>query len=117
MNHNQSQGHKGEELALKHLLKIGYSLQARNWRFRHKEIDLIFKDQNELVITEVKARENDFYGRPEEFVSRQKQRFLIQAANAYASLINWHGEIRFDIIAITFKPEYRLEHFKGAFYA
>ncbi len=116
MSHNQKQGRKGEDQALQYLLQKGYKLLARNWRFRKKEIDLILSDKKVLVIAEVKARETDFYGYPQDFVSKMKQGFLIQAANAYSGLINWHGEIRFDIVAITFQPEYRIEHIEDAFY-
>ncbi len=117
MSHNQKRGQKGEDLALAFLLKKGFRLKARNWQFRHKEIDLILEKDGTLVITEVKARESDFYGRPEEFVNRMKQKFLILAANAYAEKHQWLGEIRFDIIAITFQPQYQLRHLESAFYA
>ena len=53
--HNEL-GKKGEEIAAQYLSEKGYEILERNWRNRHKEIDIIAKDGNELVIVEVKTR-------------------------------------------------------------
>lgn len=117
MSHNLEQGRKGEDLALDYLRRKGWQIKARNWRYRKKEIDLIFTESDsQLIFVEVKARASDRYGRPEEFVQRSKQRFLIEAANAYAQKINWPGAIRFDVVAILFHPQFELKHLAGAFY-
>jgi Holliday junction resolvase-like predicted endonuclease len=47
-------GKKGEDLACNYLLKEGYTILARNWRFLKREIDIIALDKKELVIVEVK---------------------------------------------------------------
>lgn len=116
MSHNLLQGRKGEDLAFTYLKNKGFRIKAKNWRHRHKEIDLIAEYEGTLVIAEVKTRQNNSYGRPEEFVSRTKQRFLIQAANSYIRGINWWGETRFDVISITLEPKVIIEHFEAAFY-
>ena len=80
--HNEL-GKKGEEIAAQYLSEKGYEILERNWRNRHKEIDIIAKDGNELVIVEVKTRQNDEHGEPDLAVTLPKQTRLIYAANAY----------------------------------
>lgn len=113
--HNEL-GEKGEADALAYLLRQGYKIKAQNWRFGKEEIDIIAENDKCLAIVEVKARTTDTYGNPEDFVSRGKQRHLIKAANAYAEEFDVQKDIQFDVIAITYKPDFLLEHIKEAFY-
>lgn len=109
-------GKLGEELAVKYLIDKGYEILERNWRNRHKEIDIIAKDGEELVIVEVKTRQTDEYGEPDIAVTKQKQRRLIDAANAYLFRTNLEIETRFDIISIIFKDgKPVIEHIEDAF--
>ena len=59
--HNEL-GKLGEELATQFLTEKGYEILEKNWRNKHKEIDIVAKDGNELVIVEVKTRQNDDHG-------------------------------------------------------
>lgn len=113
--HNEL-GEQGEADALAYLLKQGYKIKGKNWRFGKEEIDLIAENDDCLAIVEVKARTSDTFGNPEDFVSKVKQRHLIKAANAYVEEFNVQKDIQFDVIAITYKPEFLLEHIKEAFY-
>ena len=89
---------------------------ARNWYYKQKEIDIIARDGDTLVIVEVKLRFNDEYGHPRDFVSVQKQRYLIEAAGAYLDTIPDDPEVRFDIIAIIgTEKNHILEHIDDAF--
>ena len=109
-------GEKGEKLAAEYLTRKGYKIIARNWHLGHKEIDIIAYDQNTLVIVEVKMRKSNYYGHPSEFVSRQKQRNLVEAADAYLSRISAMPPVRFDVVAILGNAEsFRLEHIEDAF--
>ena len=49
-------GSKAENIAAEFLLKIGYIILHRNWRYSHKELDIVARDKNILVIVEVKSR-------------------------------------------------------------
>ncbi len=111
-------GVKGEELALEYLLKKGYILVEKSWRFKHKEVDIIMKDEDVLVFVEVKTRSDDYFGNPEEFVNKRKQKYLIQAAEYFIEAIGFEGQSRFDIISVLILPEndIKIEHFKEAFY-
>ena len=113
--HNEL-GKQGEEIAAQYLIEKGYEIVERNWRNKHKEIDIIAKDGEELVIVEVKARQTDEYGDPDIAVTKNKQRMLIAAANAYIFKNQLDVETRFDIISIVFKDgEPVIEHVEDAF--
>ena len=49
-------GKLGETIALEYLLQMGYKLLERNWRCRHKEIDLIMEGGDGIHIVEVRTR-------------------------------------------------------------
>lgn len=109
-------GKTGEDEAAAYLIREGYTILERNWRFAKAEIDIIASKGEWLVMTEVKTRQNSAFGDPEEFVSRTKQRHLIRAANRYADLYATDQQIRFDIIAIIIEPQFKLHHIEEAFY-
>lgn len=109
-------GKLGEEIAVNYLVGKGYEIVERNWRNTHKEIDIIAKDGETLVIVEVKTRQTDEYGDPDIAVTKKKQRLLIAAANAYLFKNKLDVETRFDIISIIFKDgEPVIEHIEDAF--
>jgi len=62
-SHNEL-GEKGEEIAAGHLLKNGYAILERNWRFGKEEIDIIASQDDELIIVEVKTRNSVFLANP-----------------------------------------------------
>lgn len=117
MPNNTQKGTQGEEIAVAHLLKNGYHILARNWRHKHLEIDIIASINGTLVIVEVKLRANAYYGNPEDFVTKSKQKKLIKAADFYIKENNINWETRFDIVSIIQNPsELKVEHLVGAFY-
>lgn len=110
-------GRKGEALAARFLEKEGCFILEKNWRHGKAEVDLIVMDAGELVLVEIKTRSTDYFGSPEESVTRNKQKLLCEAANAYLELNDLDCEIRFDIISvISNKGEETLHHIRGAFY-
>ncbi len=116
MKNNISFGSKGEQIAEKYLLKNKYTILHKNWHFRHKEIDLVCKKNNEIIFVEVKTRNNDYFENPKDAVTRKKQKHIIEAANAYIEKYDIHFEARFDIISIVLNnatPE--IEHIEDAF--
>ena len=109
-------GNQGEEDAIRYLKQNGYKILETKWQFKKEEIDIIAENEDWLIFVEVKTRENDSYGEPQEFVTKRKQKNLIQAANDYIESNDLYKESRFDIIAITLNPEYKLIHITEAFY-
>ena len=109
-------GNDGEDMATAHLVKNGYQILERNWRFGKEEIDIIARIADELVVVEVKTRNSDFFGEPHEFVSKSKQSHMIRAANAYVERKDLDVEVRFDVIGIIInQKEQRLDHISDAF--
>ena len=102
--HNEL-GKRGEELAVQYLMEKGYEILERNWRNIHKEIDIIAKKDNVLVIVEVKTRQSEEYGEPDIAVTKQKQTRLISAANAYLFQNQLDINTRFDVISIVFNGD------------
>ena len=111
-------GHDGEEAALRYLLARGYELLHRNYRYRRAEVDLIMRQGPALLVfVEVKARSSTHYGHPEEFVTERKRQLLRLTAEHLQETLNWQGDIRFDILALTPDAQgLRVEHFEDAFY-
>ncbi len=99
-NENLLKGSQGESLAMEALLQKGYQLLERNYRVGHLEVDLIMEDANYIVFVEVKSRKSALFGEPESFVTLQKQRNIIRAANLYVLKNNIAKEVRFDIVSV-----------------
>ena len=118
MAHHNELGKLGEKIASDYLLKNGYEVLAQNFYFDKAEIDIIAKkDNNTLVVVEVKTRNSDFFGDPQEFVTPSKIKLLVKAANEYVISNDLDMEVRFDIIAvIKNKTIEKMEHFENAFY-
>ncbi len=110
-------GNKGEEIAVAYLIKEGYKILERNWLYGHKEVDIIAKQGEEIVIVEVKTREGDYFEEPWEAVSIQKIRNIVEVADAWLIGKQIDLETRFDVISIIFSDDvtYELTHFPGAF--
>ena len=114
--HNET-GKAGEELAVKYLLENGYDILQRNWRFGRYEIDIIAQKKNILSIVEVKTRTGDFFGDPEEGVTKKKERFLADSADEYILQKQLDVDVRYDIISIVFnRGKYDLKMIEDAFY-
>jgi putative endonuclease len=117
MPNNTQKGTQGEEIAIAHLLKNGYQIMEKNWRSGKLEIDVIASYNNCLVVVEVKLRASDAFGKPEDFVTKSKQKKLIKAADSYIKENNIDWETRFDVISIIQNSETLLvEHIPDAFY-
>ena len=110
-------GRKGEKIAYNYLCSKGYIICCCNWRYKQKEIDIIAKHNNTLVIVEVKTRTNPDFQRPQDAVHKQKQKFLTVAANAYVESVDFDGEVRFDVISVIIQAnKEHIDHIEDAFY-
>lgn len=116
MAHIHDLGQEGEDLAVRHLIGEGYTVLERNWKFGKEEIDIIAERGDEIIFVEVKTRKTNFYGMPEVFVGKAKQRIIIRAANAYILRHNIHKEARFDVVGVIINSRERsVNHLEGAF--
>ena len=94
-------GDMGETAACRYLESKGYTILERNFKIKTGEIDIIAKDGECIVFTEVKTRKNTLYGEPSECVDFRKQRRITRTAMYYTDTVN--NEIRFDVIEVLYK--------------
>ncbi len=102
-------GRASESLATAWLEEKGFFIVARNWRSGRYEIDIIAVKDSVLHVVEVKARRDDRFGLPEDWVDRRKGRFLTRAGTAFQSSNQathtppWNS-VQYDIIAVLSLP-------------
>jgi putative endonuclease len=111
-------GAEAEEAACAFLEASGLRIVERNFRARGGEIDLVAREGDVLVFVEVRFREGEEFGAPEETVGPAKRRKIVSAAREYLGRIPWNSwkEARFDVIAVLGTgPDAVLRHYAGAF--
>ena len=114
--HNEF-GKEGEKLAAAYLVKKGYLILYRNYRFMKAEIDIIAQKGNTIAIIEVKSRSSVYFENIAETVSKKKIMLLVSAADYYINTNKLDKEVRFDIITILKENnKFLIEHFEDAFY-
>lgn len=107
----------GEQRALDHLLQQGLQLRARNWRYRHWELDLVMEGPDFLRIVEVRMRTLPSRQLPIETITKKKQAHLIRAASAYVRRFGIQKEVVFDVVSVLVNgEEFIIEYFPEAFY-
>jgi putative endonuclease len=94
-------GSAGEDLAAEHLRGLGYEVQARNFKCRRGEIDLVCRRRGEVSLVEVKTRAGAAHGTPAEAIDEAKRRAMLGTVAEYRAATGWRGPIRFRLIAIT----------------
>ena len=117
---NREIGNIGEDHASAYLIKSGYEILERNWRYSRAEIDIIAKKEGILVFIEVKTRSYTYFGEPSEAVGVKKEALLMDAGQRYMEKIDHEWEIRFDIISVIISKSggcLNLEHFEDVFFA
>jgi putative endonuclease len=111
MSSSSELGKNGENHAVEFLRNQGWTIREVNWRYRHKELDIIAEYAGELHIVEVKTRTSDLWQKSNEVVSIAKQRNMIAAAEAYVVKNELDMNVVFDIVYILHnngKPELSL---------
>jgi len=95
-------GRTCETLAAESLRDAGWSIVARNYRFGHREIDLIARRGCTVAFVEVKARRGAGYGHPLEAITWRKRREISAVARHWIERSGRPGDVfRFDAIAVT----------------
>lgn len=117
-SHDLAVGRCGEDLAHRHLRRLGYVVVARNYRLAagDAEADIIAWDADALVIAEVKTRESEAFGPPDRAIGEDKLRALRRVAREYARKANIpEGRVRFDVVTVVLGERPRIELFRDAF--
>lgn len=110
-------GQLGERLAAEALTQAGLAIIARNWRCELGEIDLVAREDETLVLVEVKTRRGREAGTPEQAVDAVKQRKLCALAQAYIDDAEWDGDARIDVVGVELDRAghlLRLSHWRNA---
>ena len=117
MNHLEK-GRTGENMAADFLIKKGFEILERNYRYKKSEIDIIARLKKTIIFIEVKTRSKTTFGFPEDFVSEPQESRIMEAADFFleTTLIP-HQFIRFDIISIIKNSsQQELVHIEDAFH-
>jgi putative endonuclease len=109
-------GARGEQIAVRELVALGWSVLARNWRPRpgrgaaRGEIDIVAVDDDELVIVEVKTRSTSAFGGAVAAVTRVKLARLRRLAAAWlADQDRRFTGVRIDVVCIEIGRDGRPE--------
>jgi putative endonuclease len=110
-------GALGERHAARFLEGQGYTVLARNYRFGHREIDLIARHDDTVAFVEVKTRAGDGFGHPLEAITALKRREIERVARHWLRENGGQGySYRFDAVAVTLRAgaRPRIEHVPDA---
>ena len=92
-------------MAVSHLIREGYRIEAINYRCPLVEIDIVARDRGVLTFVEVKTRKSELYGSAMEAVDYRKQKRLNRIALYYlGSFSKAEGQenCRFDVVSVTY---------------
>ncbi len=112
-------GLRGEEIAKRYLMSLGWVVLAHRFRMGRLEIDLVVRKGTLVAFVEVKTRRSTAFGSPLEAVRWGKKREIVRVAQAW---IDRHGRpddvYRFDVIGVTLSPTAPsgIEHVENAFW-
>jgi putative endonuclease len=113
-------GAAAERLVADTLARGGWTVLHRNWRWQHKEIDLIVRRGRTVAFVEVRARRSPLRGHPFETIGVRKRRDLAAAAAVWIARHGRAGdEYRFDAAAVIDPAGAaggccRIDHIEGA---
>ena len=112
--HNEI-GKQGEEIARKYLAQRGYRIQEQNYKTKRGEIDLVAYLGKTLVCVEVRTKQCEQFGTPEDTITFEKKNKLLKNAQAYAHYTNHKGHVRIDAICVVLgNKDYRVTHYENA---
>ena len=101
-NARKSLGDFGESEAIRFLKNKGYEIISTNYRCKYGEIDIIAKDDYQIVFIEVRTKKGRAFGIPEESVSPRKQSKMVSSAQAYIQEKRLeNSDWRIDVVAIA----------------
>lgn len=114
--HNEI-GKWGEAKAEEYLRRQGMRILWRNWRYVHRDLDIVAEDHGELVIVEVKTRRDTAFRVPEQAVDARKIRNLCVAAQHLVRSKHIDMPVRFDIVTVVGWDDDHctIEHIANAF--
>ena len=109
-------GRYGEDLAVRHLMDLGWLVLERNWRGEAGELDVVAMDGSTLVVVEVKTRSGTRFGHPAEAVTLVKLSRLRRLAGQW---LHEHdarpSAVRIDVVCVLLprRGAAHIEHLEG----
>lgn len=80
---NRIKGKEGEEMAERWLIDHGYNILDRNNSTKFGELDIVATKNDILVFVEVKFKQTEDYGTPEEMIGKNKLMQVQRTAEMY----------------------------------
>ena len=120
MDHRQSLGKRGEDLACAELEKRGYVIVDRRFRTRFGELDIVATDEETIVFCEVKTRRAGS-GAPWDALDDRKRKQVRSMGAAWLAETHERprtAELRFDAVGVILDAGgalVELVHLEGAF--
>ena len=118
-------GKEGEEIARKYLENKGYKIIECNYRTKRAEIDIIARsakrgfggyNKDTLVFVEVRTKQHEQFGSPEETINYQKRIKLKRNAAAYIHRKRYYGPYRIDAVCLVIDENeglQRINHYEN----
>lgn len=94
-------GKLGEEAVVKYLAERGYTIEAKNYRIKGGEIDIIASNGDYLAFVEVKTRKSGSLVTGFESVNKRKKSLIIKTAVDYCCKHPQVLQPRFDIAQVV----------------
>jgi putative endonuclease len=110
-------GQAAERRALDYLKQQGLKLITSNYQTRFGEIDLILRDGDVLVFTEVRMRSSNDFGGARASITPAKQAKLIKTAQHYLVQFTRPPACRFDAVLLGAANGDTIEWIRNAFSA
>lgn len=119
---NFIKGRKGENIAKNFLLAKGFNWIESNYSNVFGEVDLVMIDKDSLVFVEVKMKNGDNFGNPEEMITKGKIRQVKRVATSYMVLrpevTNNFEKFRIDAVCIACRDDgdvSRINHYENIY--
>ncbi|MFQ6607761.1 MAG: ribonuclease HII [Fidelibacterota bacterium] len=104
----------GEKLAVRYLVHNNYMIEVMNFNAApYGEIDIVARNENEIIFVEVKTATQNKLGEPEDQVDEIKMKKLKNAFEIYAASYEEEVDYRFDIISVFLSRKGpKIKHFQ-----
>ena len=94
-------GYAGERVAMTHLLRQGWRIEAHRFRLGHHDLDLIARRGSLVAFIEVKTRRSSRFGHAGESVGYRKRTVLARLAELWRERFGFPDDrYRFDLITV-----------------
>ena len=117
---NRLKGKQGEEIAVKFLRDSGYTILDQNNSTKFGELDIIATKNNILVFVEVKFKQSEDFGTPEEMIGENKLTQVKRTAELYLlnnpDMAKNYDRYQIDAICIVGPPDgeaSRINHYEN----